>query len=125
MIPIENLMSKPVYTVKPTDSVYTAIRKMVTKNIGAVIVVNKDKSPAGIITERDVLKRVVIKSKDLKETKVEDVMTKRMQTATTNATVLEISRIMENGHLRRIPILRNNQVVGIITARDIIKFMSL
>ena len=125
MIPIENLMSKPVITVKPEDSIYTAVRKMVNKNIGAVVVINKDKSLAGILTERDVLKRIVIKKREIKETKVKDVMTKKIQTATTNSTVLEISKLMENGHLRRIPVISNNKVTGIITARDIIKFMSL
>lgn len=125
MITIENWMSKPVVTVKPEDTLYNAIKKMVKNSIGDVIVVDDENKPIGIITERDILKRVLAKKMDFLKVKVGDIMTKRIATASTNATFLEVARIMRKGSFRRLPITKNGKIVGIVTARDIIHFMSL
>jgi CBS domain-containing protein len=125
MITIENWMSKPVTTVKSDDTVYEAINRMVKKGIGDVVVIDKDKKPIGIVTERDILKRVLAKKKDFMKVKIEDIMTKNITTASTNSTFLEIARIMRKGSFRRLPITKNGKLVGIVTSRDIINFMSL
>lgn len=67
MITLENWISKPVVTVNPDDSVFLAVKKMVKKGIGDVVVVNDKKKPIGIVTERDILKRAIIEKKDLNE----------------------------------------------------------
>lgn len=125
MITIENWMSTPVYTVNPDDSTLSAIKVMVKKNIGDVVVINAKNVPIGIITERDILSRVILSNKSLEETKVKSIMTKNLKTATVGATFLEISRLMERGGFRRIPITKNGKIVGIVTSRDLVRFMSL
>lgn len=125
MITIENWMSTPVYTVKPEDSTYKAIQMMVKQDIGDVVVIDSRKIPIGIITERDILKRVILAKKELKETKVKEIMTKNLKTATVGSSFLEISRLMEKGGFRRIPITKNGKIVGIVTSRDLVRFMSL
>ena len=125
MITIENWMSRPVISVKPDDALLKAVKKMVDKDIGDVIVVDGKRKPVGILTERDVMKRVVVKKKNLDKLKVKEVMTKRLKTATVGTSFLEISRLMEKGSFRRIPVTKNGKVVGVVTSRDLVRFMSL
>ncbi len=125
MLEIKNWMSKPVISVRPDDLLDLATKKMVDYNIGDVVVVDKQKKPVGILTERDILKRVVIRRQNIDALKVRDVMTNKLVTVPVTSTFLEISRLMKKGKLRRIPITQHGKLVGIITARDLIKVMSI
>jgi CBS domain-containing protein len=123
MITVENWMSKPIVSVKPDDTVFSALKKMVKNDIGDVLVV-KDKKPVGILTERDIIKRLLMKKLDPQKTEVKKIMTKKLVTADVNMSLLQVSRIMKKGDFRRMPVTRAGKVVGIVTSRDLVRFMS-
>lgn len=125
MITLENWISKPVVTVNPDDSVFLAVKKMVKKGIGDVVVVNDKKKPIGIVTERDILKRAIIEKKDLNDINVKSIMTKKLKTVDINTSLLNVSRTMKSGGFRRLPVTKAGKLVGIITSRDLVRFMSL
>ena len=125
MITLQNWMSKPVVTAKPDDIAYAGVKRMVTKGIGDVIIVDKDKKPIGILTERDVLKRGIIEGRDLKKVKIKDIMTKRVKTVDINTSLLKVSSTMEKGNFRRVPVTKAGKLVGIVTSKDLVRFMSL
>ncbi|ADG13524.1 CBS domain-containing protein [Methanocaldococcus infernus] len=119
-IPVYEVMSVPVYTVSKKDTVYDAANIMCEKDIGAVVVV-ENKKPVGILTERDILKKVVAKNLKPKEVLVEEVMTKNIITIPKNTTLTEAAKIMSKHNVKRLPVVENNEVVGIITQDDIVR----
>jgi CBS domain-containing protein len=87
------------------------------------VVVEKGK-PVGIITERDILKRVVLAKQNPAKTTVSDVMTRQLITADVNSRIIDVSRTMEKNRFRRLPVTEKGKLIGIITSKDIIKIMS-
>lgn len=124
MIEIKDWMSKPVLTIKDDATLAAAAKKMVQKGVGCIVAVGKDKHPIGIITERDMLK-VVAKLTDPKKTLVRDVMSRKLKTLPVSASMLEVSRMMKQGKVRRILITQDGEIVGVVTASDLIRLMSV
>ena len=116
-------MSKPVKSVTKNISLWKAIKIMDENNIGVLPVVENDK-PVGVITERDILRRVVAKEIDIDKKTVEDIMTKNPVTIEYNASILEATRLMSENNFRRLIVVKNNKLVGIVTAKDVIEVMS-
>ncbi|MBN2880541.1 CBS domain-containing protein [Candidatus Woesearchaeota archaeon] len=116
-------MTKKVYTVRPSDSIRKAIKMMDLKNIGA-LVVEEDGEPVGIITERDVIRRVLNKNKDLDVTLVKVVMTHKVFAVDVTATFVEVTKLMIKNNLRRVVILKSGKIAGILTAYDVVRFMA-
>jgi CBS domain-containing protein len=125
MIQIRRWMSKPVICVKPEDTIHAASKKMVRNRIGCVVVKDEKNRLRGILTERDILRKLVKRNFHLKKVKVEDIMTKYVKTVSIHSNVLEILRQMKKGKFRDIPITENGNVVGIITSSDLIKMLSV
>jgi CBS domain-containing protein len=123
IIKIEDWMSKPVTTVKKDDTVFDTVKLMDEHNIGVVAVVDKHK-PVGIVTERDILRRVVCKEIDIHTTKVRDIMTDKVVTVHHDASLLEVTRLMSKNNFRRILVVKKEKLVGIVTAKDVIALMS-
>ena len=123
MIKITDYMSKPVITVKPGESIRAAVKKMDQYNIGSVIVVD-GKKPVGIMTERDILRKAIAKGLDLDKTVVEKIMTSKLQTATEDATLIEVASVMKRHTMRRIVVVsKKGDVVGIVTSKDLIDLL--
>jgi CBS domain-containing protein len=124
MIKITDYMSRPVITVKPTDTIRAAVKKMDQYNIGC-LVVTSGKKPVGIMTERDVLRKVVVKNTDLDKTPVSKIMTPKVQTVTLQASLIEIASVMKSHSLRRIVVVnKSGEVAGIVTSRDLIDILT-
>ncbi len=111
-------MSKKVRTVRPTDSVKKAVSIMNRYNIGSVIVYG-DKVE-GIITERDVLKRVVALCKD-SGVACRSVMSRNITTIDVNDEIEDAIEVMAKKRIKKLPVTENGELVGIVTATDIIK----
>lgn len=116
-------MSKPVRKITKDVSVREAVKIMDENNIGVLPVVENDK-PIGVITERDILRRVVAKNIDLDKKKAEDIMTKNPITIEHDATILEATRLMSENGFRRLLVVKNGKLVGVVTAKDIIEVLS-
>lgn len=124
MIELKDFMSKPVIWVKPDDKLTKAIDKMVKNNIGAIVVSNNGKHPCGILTERDILQRVIVKVRDPAQVFVQEFMTKDVKTLPVDSTVMEASRLMMKGRFRRVVLTKRDKMVGIMTSRDLIRMMA-
>ena len=124
MITVKDWMSKPVMTVKPGISVKEAADIMAKHNIGSVVISNDGKTVDGIVTERDLLKRIIAQGQDPKAIKVDDMMTKKVLTVDSDTSLLEISKIMSKNNLRRIIVTERNKMIGIVTSRDLLQLMA-
>lgn len=130
---VEILMTTlPLETVNALDNVVDLANQMKEKGRGSVIVTEyattNDGSktttvPAGIITERDIVRRVVAESKDPKTTTAREIMSKPLITVGPEASVYDAALIMTKYKIRRLPIARDNTLLGIITSSDLARRM--
>jgi len=106
-----------VHAVSPATTVLDALRIMADRNIGAVLVMDGD-SLAGIFTERDYARKVVLLGKNSKETPVGEVMTGRLVTIDPTWTAGQCMALMDEQHIRHLPVLEEGTVAGVISIRD-------
>jgi CBS domain-containing protein len=116
---VKDIMTKEVVTIDVNKSIFEVSQLMASKGLGCLIVVDKG-LPVGIITERDIVRRIVAKrsSADLK---VADVMTKTLVTVGPETSLKEAARVMSTNKIRRLPVLKQNQLVGIVVASDFVR----
>jgi len=117
---VRDIMTKTLRTVKPNSSVLDAVQKMNKFNIGSILVVDGRK-PVGIVTERDILRRVVELSMEPSIVKVSDIMSHPVITINPDATIEEAARLMTVRQIKKLPVVEEDGVVGIITTMDIMK----
>jgi CBS domain-containing protein len=118
---VKFLMSAPIVSVEPSTSALEAAKLMREKGIGALLVKRGDEV-AGIVTERDLVYKVLAEGKDPAKVKVEEVMTPApLQTIDVDATVEEAAALMTKKRVRRLIVVDSNgKPAGIITATDIV-----
>ena len=111
-----------IWTIEPDATVYQAIEMMADKNIGALPVVN-GRRLLGILTERDYTRKVILKGKSSKNTSVNDIMSKKPIVADSNDTVGDCMRLMTEKHVRHLPILKDGELMGIVSIGDVVKWI--
>jgi len=116
---VGDIMSTNVVTVNASATVAEAARLMTSRNISCVVVMNRDE-PAGILTEKDVLKRVVALHRDPSTTPVQDVMSHPLVSSSPDHSILCVSRTMDRMRIHRLVVKENKQVCGIISQTDIL-----
>ena len=122
---MRKIRKKKVVTVIPTDSIVIAARLMARKGVGSVVVV-KNRKPVGILTDRDIAIRVVAKGLNLKNTKVEDVMTKKIITGKEGQRAAELAKVMHDHGIRRVPTVnKKGELTGIITLDDLLYMIGI
>ncbi len=109
-----------IQSIHPDDSVFDAIQKLANANIGSLIVVEDDR-PVGIFTERDYARNVILKGKSSPTTKVRDIMTTRVIFVQPEQTVEHCMAIMTDKHIRHLPVLRDEKLIGMISIGDLVK----
>jgi len=109
-----------VLSVEEETSVFEAICLMAEVNVGAVLV-KKGSSVAGIFTERDYLQRIALKSLSSRQTRVADVMSSPVITATPEDSIEDCMEVMTNCHCRHLPVVRNDELLGIVSIGDLVK----
>jgi CBS domain-containing protein len=117
------LKSKPnqsVHTITASDSVYDAIKLMAEKQIGALVVIDRD-SVAGIITERDYARKVVLKDRSSKTTPVRDIMSKAVRFVRPDQSSDECMALMTDRRIRHLPVIDQERLVGMISIGDLVK----
>ena len=105
------------YAIKSNETVYKAIRLMAARRIGAVLVV-ENSIVIGIFTERDYFMRVEIDGLSAKDTLVKEVMTDKMYTVPTQASIEQCMALMIERHIRHLPVVEKDKLLGIISMRD-------
>ena len=119
---LNQIMTKKVVTVESSESVRRAIQVMVEKDIGNVVVVQRGR-PIGIFTERDIM-RMVAQGKDALEAKIDAVMSSRpLISAAPDLNPLEALLIMHRNKIRRLPVVENGRLVGIVTEKDLVHWV--
>ncbi len=116
---VKEAMSSHVITIGKDATVDKAAKIMSEKNFGCIIVVEND-NPIGIITERDICYGVVARNRIPNEVKVAEVMSTPLRTVTPDRKLTEASRIMVKNNIRRLPVIKDKKLVGIITNKDIL-----
>jgi CBS domain-containing protein len=107
-----------IWTIGPEASVYDALRLMAAKDIGAVLVVEAGKL-VGILSERDYARKVVLEGKSSRSTTVGELMTQVVFYVRPEHTVEECLALMTAKHIRHLPVLEDDQLVGIVTIGDV------
>ena len=118
---VSAIMSTKVVTVKPTDKVGKALRMMVRHKIGSIVTVEKGK-PLGILTERDVSIRVA-KGQNIRNMVIKNTMSKPLTTIPPSMEVWRAVELMVRKDLRRLPVIENDKLVGMVTERDILRWL--
>ncbi|KAI3450169.1 hypothetical protein Pfo_006834 [Paulownia fortunei] len=107
------------------DTVYDAVKSMTQHNVGALVVVKpgEQKSIAGIITERDYLRKIIVQGRSSKSTKVGDIMTEenKLITVTPDTKVLKAMQLMTDNRIRHIPVINEGGMMGMVSIGDVVR----
>jgi CBS domain-containing protein len=118
-------MNRKMITLDKGLSVKSAIKLMVKKNIGSVVVTaDSGHDPVGILTERDILKSIAYRRVRPEVTKIEEIMSTPILSVEQDATLGDAARLMIKKNIRRLLVKQDNNYVGIITQRDLQKLMT-
>lgn len=108
------------YSVKPDDPVLTAIREMADKHVGALLVM-RGNDLAGIVSERDYARKVILKGRSSADTPVANIMSSPVHTVSPQTTINECMRMMTEQRIRHLPVMENGQVIGMLSIGDLVK----
>ncbi|KAL9273372.1 CBS domain-containing protein [Drosera capensis] len=107
------------------ETVYDAVKSMTQHNVGALVVVKpgEQKSLAGIITERDYLRKIIVQGRSSKSTKVGDIMTEenKLITVTPGTRVLKAMQLMTDNRIRHIPVIEDKEMIGMVSIGDVVR----
>ncbi len=118
---VEDVMIKEVITIDENDTVKEAAEVMNKFEIGCLIAVRKGKA-MGIITERDLLKRVVAENRDATKTKVKDVMSSPLVVVEPEMDLEEAVKLMFQMKIKKLPVVKGKRLVGLVSLTDIARF---
>jgi len=116
---VKEAMTKNVIIINPDTTIKDAAKIMSEQRVGSLVVIENEKL-VGIITELDIIWKVVASELDPKTTLVRDIMTKKVVTISADQTLEDATDIMVENKIKKLPVIEGNKIVGIITATDII-----
>jgi CBS domain-containing protein len=112
-----------VLSIEASASVFEAVQEMVEANVGALLVTDGG-DIVGIVTERDYLRRVTLEGRTDKDTAVGEIMTAPLVVVTPDTDIDECMAIMTDRRIRHLPVVREGDVVGVVSIGDLVKFKS-
>ena len=113
------MTKKPVIVSKKTN-IEECAKEMIKNKVGSVLVI-ENKKLLGLITEKDVMEKVVAFSKDPRKIKAEQIMTNKITTTTPEEDIYKAILKMRNTSVRRLPVLKEDQVIGLLTVKDVLR----
>ena len=118
------LANKPreIWSIEPTATVYLAIEMMAARRVGALLVMSEGRL-VGIVSERDYARKVILLDRSSRQCQVREIMTSPVTTVTADDTVDDCMRIMTEKRVRHLPVVRDQEVVGIVTIGDLVKWI--
>ena len=123
MLTVRELLAKKgseVWSVSPDATVYDALQLMAARNVGAVLVLN-DGELAGILSERDYARQVVLKGKASRDTPVRDIMTTSVVSVSPDRTIDDCMALMTERRIRHLPVLKSDVLLGVLSIGDVVK----
>ena len=117
---VKDVMSKDVQVERADSSIREVVIKMNKFDIGSLII-TQEKRPVGIITERDILRRIIQGGIDANITKAREIMSSPVTTITEEASIEEAAKLMAQKGIKRLLVVRDNKLVGIISSTDLVK----
>ena len=111
---------RSIWSVKPTTSVFDALRIMADKEIGALVVM-EDQRLVGVLSERDYARKVILMGRYSKDTTVGEIMTPDVLCAKGDNTVEECMALMTDKHIRHLPVIDGDRVIGMLSIGDLVK----
>jgi CBS domain-containing protein len=117
---VRDIMHSPLYA-SDGNSIYDVATLMSEKEVGSVLTLNEDGEVSGVLTERDVLKKVVGLGLDPRSTSVKQVASSPVVTIEWYTTIDEAAKLMVEKHIRRLPIMEDGSIIGIVSDRDLIR----
>ena len=110
-----------VYSISPNSCVYDALEDLEERNLGSLVVVENGKL-IGVFTERDYARKVILKGRSSKETLVRDIMSSRPIFVNPDNTLEDCMRLMSDKFIRHLPVLEDDQLVGVISIGDVVRY---
>ncbi|WP_335955270.1 CBS domain-containing protein [Acinetobacter guillouiae] len=117
---IQDKIGREIYTISPSATVLEAITLMANKGIGAVVV-TEDTKVVGILSGRDYTRKIALMQRTSDHTTVAEIMTSRVISVTRGHTVEECLNLMTDGHLRHLPVIEGETLVGFVSIGDLVK----
>ncbi|AUX48670.1 inosine-5-monophosphate dehydrogenase [Sorangium cellulosum] len=118
-----NNKGRTVYTISPESTVFEAVQWMCARHVGALLV-SIDGSPSGIISERDVMTRVILARRDPAKTLVADVMTREVVCVEPGTPARQAMAVMTERRCRHLPVVEDGRVIGMISIGDLVHWAS-
>jgi len=115
---VEEIMTKDIVKIDCKNTVYEACKIYSVKKVGSLVVTDKD-IIVGIVTERDAIEKVILGEKDPKKTRIMDIMTPNIKTVHALAPLEKAATIMKENNIKKLPVILNNEIVGMITETDL------
>lgn len=109
-----------IWSVKPDDSVLDAIKMMADKRVGALLVMEGDKL-AGIISERDYARKVILMGRSSEKTPVKEIMSSEVICTNPEETIENCMALMTEHHIRHLPVIQDKKVTGVLSIGDLVK----
>ncbi len=119
---ILKVKSSNIISITPDTIVYNALELMVTKNVSALLVL-EDEKLVGIFTERDYARKVILKGKNSRDTRIGEIMTEDLITVSPDSMIDECMQLMTSRFIRHLPVLEEKKLIGIISIGDVVKFI--
>lgn len=117
---LKNKKSAEVWFVTPEDTVLEAITRMASLRIGALLVMEGERL-AGILSERDYARKIILQGRRSAETRVAEIMTAEVATATLDMTAQHCLGMMTEGYFRHLPVIEDGRVIGLVSIGDLVK----
>jgi CBS domain-containing protein len=115
---VEDIANKNIISVDENQSVYDAVTLMVTESIGAIVVTSMNR-PIGIITERDLAKKIILKGLDPKNVIARELMSSPLVTIDASASLGDAATLLQEKRIRRLLVQKDDEIIGIFTQRDL------
>jgi len=116
---VESVMRSPPVTALFSDTAATVVRQMSRNNIGAVIIMSGG-VPAGIVTERDIVEKIVGDRKDPNKTRAEEIMSSPLVSIEVDKSITDALKLMKDKKIRRLAVTRKGALIGIVTERRVL-----
>lgn len=120
---VQTIMSSPVITARVDENVVEVAKTMDIHDVGSVVVTDREGRPLGIITDMDIIKRVIAKNLNPNEVKAGEVMSQPLITIDPTATITDAAKLMSRYGVKRLAVMYKGRLVGIVSSKDITMIM--